>query len=146
MIYKCSTAINTEILDFINTNNVATVCCSENHIPHCFNCFYSVLEEEGCIAFKSSDTTKHIRILSENNRVAGTILSSEISLTKNQGVQFQGVVVEKNNIALKATKSYYLRYPFAVTVPGKLWIIELHTIKYSNTVNGLKSKQEWKRA
>ena len=145
MTDTCSTAINTEIPDLITSNKTATICCSLNDKPYCFNCFYSFLEEENCIVFKSSESTKHIKILSENNQIAGTIIPPEISMAKIVGIQFEGILVEKDTIGLKATKSYYLRYPFAVTVPGKLWIIELHAIKYTNTTNGIKHKLEWER-
>jgi len=137
--------ITNGILQFISSNNIASVCCSDENKPHCFNCFYSVLEEEGCIVFKSSEDTKHIKILTKNNLIAGTIIAPDISLTKIEGIQFEGVNLEKNNIAFKAAKSYYLRYPFAITVPGKLWILELHSIKYTNTTNGIKNKLEWER-
>ena len=145
MTDKSSTTINKRILDFISANKIATVCCSAENKPHCFNCFYSFLEEEGCIIFKSSEGAKHIKMLAENNLVAGTIISSEISMTKIEGVQFDGVIVEKNNMILKATKSYYLRYPFAIAVPGKIWVIELRTLKYTNTTNGIKHKENWEK-
>ena len=143
---KCSTVLNTEILELITSNKIATVCCSANNKPYCFNIFYSVLEEETCIVFKSAESTTHIKILSENNQIAGTIIPSDISMTKIQGIQFEGLLVEKDNVGFKAAKSYYLRFPFAVTVPGRIWVLELHTIKYTNTTNGVKHKGSWKRA
>ena len=143
MIEKSPATINKEILELITNNKTATVCCSINDKPYCFSCFYSVLEDENCIVFKSSESTKHMKILLENNQVAGTIIPSEISMSKIIGVQFEGILIEKENTGLKAARSYYLRFPFAVTVPGKLWIIELHSIKYTNTTNGIKHKLEW---
>ena len=83
--------------------------------------------------------------LAENNLVAGTIIASDISMAKVEGVQFEGVRLATNDLALKATKSYYLRYPFAVAIPGKLWVLELHSIKYTNTTNGIKKKLNWER-
>jgi uncharacterized protein len=145
MVDKCATAINTEIIDFITNNKIATVCGAEDNKPHCFNCFYAVLKDEGCIVFKSSGTTKHMQIFSANNIVAGTIIASEISLSKIEGIQFEGVVNEKDDIGFRATKSYYARFPFALTVPGRIWVIELSTIKYTNTTNGIKHKAEWAR-
>ena len=140
-----SRAIDKEIVDFIGNNNIATVCCVVNNMPHCFNCFYSVLEGEPYIIFKSSEGSKHMQILTENNQVAGTIISSEISLSKVQGMQFDGVIVDKDSSKLKAAKSYYLRYPFAVAMAGKLQILEFHSIKYTNTTNGIKRKKEWEQ-
>jgi uncharacterized protein len=145
MTDKCTTAVNPEILSFITNNKIATVCGAIDNKPHCFNCFYSVLEDEACIVFKSSGTTKHIQVFSRNKDVAGTIISSEVTLTKIEGIQFEGVIVEKESIGFKATRSYYARFPFAVTVPGKIWVLELHAIKYTNTTNGIRRKEEWER-
>ena len=135
-----------EIIEFIATNKVAAVCGAENNKPHCFNCFYAYMEEENCIVFKSSESTKHMNILSKNNVVAGTIHSPDISIAKVQGIQFDGIIVSKNNNLFEAAKTYYARYPFALAVPGTLWIIRLNTIKYTNTVNGINNKLKWERA
>jgi len=145
MIYKVSTEISKDILDFIAQNKVASVCCSEDNRPYCFNCFYSVLEDEGCIVFKSSIESNHVKILATNNMVAGTVIASDISSTKVEGIQFKGLNIDKDPIAMKAAKSYYKRYPFAVAMPGRLWVLEIHSIKYTNTTNGIKRKLEWER-
>ena len=141
----CAFAIEKEILDFILHNNIASVCCTTNNIPYCFNCFYSVLKDEMCIVFKSSVDTKHIQILADNKLVAGTIIDSDINLARVIGTQFEGIHIENDKIAPKASKSYYLRYPFAIAMPGRLWILELNAIKYTSTINGIKHKLEWSR-
>ncbi len=145
MLHKTPVLINKEILEFIANNKIATVCGATNNMPHCFNCFYSVLENEACIIFKSSGTTKHMQVFAENNNVAGTVTSSEISLAKIEGIQFEGIITEKDSVGLKAARSYYSRFPFSVAVPGRIWVIELHTIKYTNTTNGIRRKLEWQR-
>ena len=144
MIESAST-IKSEILDFIGRNNVATVCGSKLNEPHCFSCFYTFLRDEACLVFKSSADTIHMQMLLKNNHVAGTITPADISMTKIQGVQFKGILVEKETIGLKASRSYYMHYPFAVTVPGKTWVLELQEIKFTSTINGIKNKMEWQR-
>jgi hypothetical protein len=141
----CIADINKEIIEFIEHNKIATVCCTAGTKPSCFNCFYSVLEEEGYLIFKSAENTTHMQVLAENKQVAGTIIASEISMAKIEGIQFEGIIADRDIIGVKATKSYYLRYPFAVTVPGRLWILELNSIKYTNTTKGIKHKSEWDR-
>lgn len=135
--------IDPEILEFIKTNKVASICCSTENKPYCFSCFYSFLEAEQSIIFKSMLDTRHIAIATENNAVAGTVISQEISMTKVTGIQFEGILIENDNVGGKASRCYYLRYPFAMAVPGKLWVVELHSIKYTNTINGVKHKKEW---
>ncbi len=132
-------------MEFIANNKFATVCCTAGNKPYCFSIFYAVLEEEGCIVFKSSENTTHMQIIAENNQVAGTIISSEISMSKIEGIQFQGTIENKDTIGLKAAKAYYLRYPFAMAVPGSLWVLELNSVKYTNTTNGIKHKKAWER-
>jgi uncharacterized protein len=141
----CSTTMSKEILDFIANNKIASVCCVEDNTPHCFNCFYSLLEDDNCIVFKSSPGSKHIRMLTENNLVAGTVISSEITITKVEGIQFEGEVTENATLGFKAAKSYYLRFPFAIAVPGKIWVLELNAVKYTSTTNGIKHKADWTR-
>ena len=145
MTGTCSPPVNREIIHFVGDNKIASICCVSDNKPHCFTCFYSVLPEDNCLVFKSSESSTHMQILSGNNEVAGTIISSEISMLKIQGIQFEGVVTNKDAIGIKATKSYYTRYPFAVTVPGRIWVLELHSIKYTNTTNGIKHKTEWNK-
>jgi len=145
MIPATGTAIGKEILELITHSKVATVCCSRDNTPHCFNCFYAVLEQEGCIVFKSSETTTHMQIISANSRVAGTIIASETSLTKVEGLQFEGAIDAANALAGPAARAYYLRYPFAVAMPGRIWILQLNTIKYTHTSHGITHKSAWQR-
>ena len=146
MVEKCSVVITPDILEFVAHNKIASVCCCEDNKPHCFNCFYSVLEDEGCIVYKSSEDTVHMRILTGHNKVAGTIIDSDISLARIVGMQFEGIRSEDEHLLARAAKSYYLRYPLAIAMPGKLWVLEMHGIKYTSTINGIKRKMEWHRA
>ena len=146
MVTASDTAtISKEILEFIVNNKFGSVCCTSGNKPHCFSCFYAVLEEDGCLVFKSSENSTHIQIIAGNNQVAGTIISSEISMSKIEGIQFEGTIINKDTTTLQAAKAYYLRYPFAVAVPGRLWVLRLNAIKYTNTTNGIKHKKTWER-
>ncbi len=137
--------IDTEILDFITANKVATICCSDANSPYCFSCFYSATEDGTYLVFKSSEDTKHIKILLQNNLVAGTIIPPEISMAKVTGVQFEGTLITEDRADKNAGSSYYSRFPFAGVVPGKIWVIELASIKYTSTVFGIKTKKNWEK-
>ena len=138
------TAISAEIMEFIKGNRIATLCCCEADKPYCFNCFYSVPNEEGTLIFKSSESTRHMQIISTNNSVAGTIIASDISMNRIEGLQFEGRITDSAQ-GLKGSATYYSRYPFAVTVPGRLWTLEIDAIKYTKTVNGISTKKAWAR-
>lgn len=135
-----------EIINFLKENKVATVCCSESNIPFCFNCFYAIMEEDMFLVFKSDENTKHAKILAENFDVAGTVTAPFFTLGKLKGIQFGGRVRNEKSIMSKALWFYYGRFPYAMTVPGKIFIIELDIVKLTDNSKGFANKQLWNRA
>jgi len=137
--------IQTEITDFINSCKVATVCCVEEQEPHCFNCYYAFMEED-LLIYKSSFSTRHEKILEQHPVVAGTILPEEIDLATLKGIQFEGILLkEAFDITLKASSAYYLRFPFAMAVPGKIYILQLQKIKFTDNSKGFGYKTHWEQ-
>lgn len=135
-----------EIAAFIAGQKVATVACASENIPYCFNCYYSFMEQEGLLVYKSSFGTHHEDLLSRNKRVAGTIIPEEISVATIRGIQFEGVLLDDQlDLSIKASSSYYLRYPFAMAMPGKIYVLEIRHIKFTDNTRGFGFKQEWTR-
>ena len=133
-----------EIVDFINECKVATVCGALEDKPYCFNCYYSFMEQDGLLVYKSSFGTKHEKMLELNANVAGTIIPEQIDLATLRGIQFEGLLMKESiDITMKASSSYYLRFPFAMAVPGKIYIIELKKIKFTDNSKGFGYKQHW---
>lgn len=138
--------MNTEITDFIKDCKVATVCCTENDQPYCFNCYYAFMEQDGLLVYKSSFGTKHEKILENNVLVAGTIIPEAIDLATIKGIQFEGKLLKESlDISMKASSAYYLRFPFAMAVPGKIYVIEMDKIKFTDNTRGFGYKQHWER-
>ena len=138
--------IDQEIIDFISDNHVATICCTENNTPWCFNCLYSILDTDGYLVFKSSLNTRHGILLENNNKIAGSILPDLFDASAIQGIQFEGVVIEDGESAISgAATAYYSKYPMAMPMPGKLWIIELKTLKFTDNTQGFGYKNSWKK-
>ena len=136
-----------EIADFIDQNKVATVACVGDGLPYCFNCYYSFIEQEGLLIYKSSYGTRHEDIMQKNKTVAGTIIPEQIEVSIIRGIQFQGLLLNDNlEIGMKASASYYLKFPFAMAVPGKLYVLELHEIKFTDNTRGFGFKQHWKKS
>lgn len=134
------------IIDFINECKVATVCGSSDERPYCFNCYYSFIEDEALLVYKSSFGTTHEKVLELNANIAGTIIPEQIDLTTLRGVQFEGILMKESiDIAMKASSSYYLRFPFAMAVPGKIYVIELKKIKFTDNARGFGYKQHWEK-
>lgn len=135
-----------EITDFIREQKVASVCCVENDTPYCFNCYYSYLEQEGLLIYKSSFDTRHESILQKNKKVAGTIIPEQVEVAVIKGIQFEGVILSESfDLTMKASSSYYLRFPFAMAVPGKVQVIELLSVKFTDNTKGFGYKQHWKK-
>ena len=83
--------IDKEIIDFIHQYKVATIACVEENKPYCFNCYYSFMEQDGFLVYKSSFNTRHENILNNNKQVAGTIIPEQIEVSTIRGIQFEGI-------------------------------------------------------
>lgn len=135
-----------EIMDFISEHHVASVACCEENIPYCFNCFYSFIKEGALLVYKSSFNTRHEQILEKHKNVAGTIVPEQVEVATIKGVQFQGVLLNDGiELAMKASASYYSRFPFAMAVPGKIQVIELQHVKFTDNTRGFGFKQHWSK-
>ncbi len=138
--------IDEEIVAFINENKVATICTSNNDEPYCFNCYFSFLEKDGILVFKSSGLTKHDKMLQENAKIAGTIIPEKVDVVSIRGIQLEGVLLNENiELGLKSSTSYYLKYPFAMAMPGKLFAIQIDKMKFTDNTRGFGFKQSWER-
>ena len=136
--------MNSSIPDFIKEHNVASIACLEGDKPYCFNCFYAVIEQEFCLVFKSPFSTKHAKLLERNGNVAGTIAAEQLNPALIKGLQFEGVVVkEAMDISLKASAAYYMRYPMALAIPGKLWVVRITAAKLTDYSKGMGYTEEW---
>jgi uncharacterized protein YhbP (UPF0306 family) len=134
------------ITNFIQSQKAATVCCVSADGPYCFNCYYVFDAENGWIIYKSGLQTKHEKLLQENAQVAGTIIPEKIELNTLQGVQFEGIQLDAGiDTLMKASTLYYLKYPFAVAVPGNIKILSLDRIKYTDNTLGFGHKEHWER-
>jgi uncharacterized protein YhbP (UPF0306 family) len=138
--------IPAEMLEFIGSTKVATICCVAANAPHCFNCYFSFIAADGYLVFKSSSGTRHEEILRQNAVVAGTIIPEHIELATIRGIQFEGVMLPENMLlTVKASSSYYLAFPFALAVPGNLYIVQINSLKFTDNTKGFGYKSHWAR-
>lgn len=135
-----------EIADFITECKVATVCCVDDGVPYCFNCYYAFIEHDGLLVYKSSLGTRHEEMLKKNKIVAGTIIPEQIELATIRGIQYEGVLLDDDfQLNLKASSAYYMRFPFAMAVPGKLYVLSLASIKFTDNSKGFGYKKLWRK-
>lgn len=84
--------------------------------------------------------------MNENKQVAGTIIPEQIEVSVIRGIQFEGVLLEESmSLMMKTSATYYLRFPFAMTIPGKIYAIEIHGVKFTDNTKGFGYKQHWTR-
>lgn len=134
------------ITDFIRQHHVLTLATSINNQPWCANCFYAWIEEESAFVFTSDSGTKHIKDLSEGNIVAGTVVLETEAVGKIRGIQFRGQLSEPEEDLVKISKKIYLkRFPFAILMKTKLWILKVDYMKMTDNRLGFGKKLIWER-
>lgn len=134
-----------EILDFLCTTKVATICYVNNGLPYCFNCLYAVIPGIEGIIFKSSKASLHSQQMQDDTPIAGTMYQAAPNGIDNTGVQFNGKVTTNNKISEIAKKAYYKRFPLALVIPGQIFVIIFDTTKFSHTKNGIRRKIDWQK-
>ncbi len=81
-----------------------------------------------------------------NKKLAGTIIPEQIELAVIRGIQFEGVLLDDSlELTMKASAAYYLSFPFAMAMPGKLYTIEIQSVKFTDNTKGFGFKQQWQR-
>ena len=134
------------IWDFLAERNVFTLATASGGQPYCTPCFYAFDPIGKRLVFKSNMETRHIKELTLEPRVAGSILPEQLAIGQVKGIQFTGNCVqleEKEKGALK--QRYYEKYPIALATDGELWTVTLHFIKLTDSRLGFGKKVRWKR-
>ena len=130
-----------EIVAFVNSCMVATVCCIDDGMPWCFNCFYVCSQNGKTICFKSGQESRHAGLLSPGAQVSGTILPSTLNFAGLQGIQFDGTVVGvEQNIA---AKRYCDRFPESAAVHGVYFTVDINHWKLTDNTKGFGYKVTW---
>lgn len=138
--------MDSSIAEFIASCKVATICAMDGEQPYCFNCYYSFIEADALLIYKSSYATHHEKLIEQNPKVAGTIIPEQIDLTTLRGIQFEGIVLKDSyDIMMKASSAYYLKFPFAMAVPGKIYALAISKIKFTDNSKGFGFKQHWEK-
>ncbi len=134
-----------KIINFIKKHHVLTLATAVNEIPYCSNCFYVYLEKENMFVFTSDDDTKHIKDVTLNNYVGGSVVLETSIVGKIQGIQFNGKMYKpESDLKKAATKKYMRKYPFAKLMGTTLWVLELDFIKLTDNRLGFGKKIIWK--
>ena len=135
-----------KICDFLDKNSLLSIATCSNNIPSSATCFYAFNEDLNYLVIKSGETTKHISNALINNNVAGTILPKIVKLSEIKGIQFSGTFINPiGDVLGQLKKTYYKTYPFALVMEGKIWGIELPSIKMTDNTFGFGKKIVWNK-
>ncbi len=135
------------IVNFLHANYVLSLSIADSNRSWSANCFYAFDEQEDTLIFISHGNTTHYQMITKNPYVSGTIVAQTQNVTHIQGIQFTGKAITPNgNRSKQANSIYYQRFPFAKFVRAKLWVLELHYVKYTDNTLGFGKKICWERS
>ena len=139
--------MNERIIQFAQNQKITSICCvDELGMPYCFNCFFLFDGVEGLLYFKSSPDSFHAILMAVNPQIAGTILPAKLNVLAIKGIQFTGIVLPVNHeLAKNSANHYHKKYPFALTISGNVFAIQLNRIKMTGSSNIFGKKIEWER-
>jgi len=139
--------MNKTITQFIQEQTCAGICCmDETGKPYCFSCYYAFNAEKGLLYFKSSRESHHAVLLLQHPFVAGTVLPDKLNKLTVKGIQFEGVLLDKEHpLAGNASALYHQANPLALAVPGDIWTIQIDSIKMTDSTLGFGKKITWER-
>ena len=138
--------IDKRIIDFINAHHLLALATTKDNIPYCANCFYVYDEKKNWLIFSSDKKTKHAQDYITNPNVAGSIALETKEVSKIQGVQLLGTILELKEEELKITKKQYLKaFPYARLMKLHLWAMQLTFIKMTHNRLGFGKKLLWEK-
>lgn len=136
--------IDEKIVKFFRKHHVLTIATSVKNEPWCANCFYVYLGDKNALVFTADLETRHGQEFVKNPFIAGSVVLETPLIGKIRGIQFQGFVSEPHGEDLiKAESAYLKRFPVAMLMETRLWIVTLTHIKMTDNRLGFGKKIIW---
>jgi uncharacterized protein YhbP (UPF0306 family) len=132
-----------KIESFISGHHVMTLATSHENVPQSCNLFYAYLPRECVFVVASDMKTEHMQNVSENPRIAGTIVLETKTIGKIEGLQFKGTM--KAAADKKAREHYFSAFPYTRVLDPTLWIITPTSMKLTDNRLGFGKKLNWTR-
>ncbi len=126
---------------FLAKHHVLTLATSDSSELSACNLFYAYDADKISFVVASSDETEHIKNISKNQKVAGTVVLETKIVGKIEGVQFRGEFLETHDEGLK--KRYFKSFPYALAMNPKLWQIKINYFKLTDNTLGFGKKIIW---
>jgi len=130
-----------KIESFLAKHHVLTLATTDGLELSACNLFYAYDAKRVSFVVASSDDTTHIKNISKNSSVAGTVVLETKTVGKIEGVQFRGEFSEVDDDELK--KLYFKTFPYALAMSPKLWQIKVDYFKLTDNTLGFGKKIIW---
>jgi len=138
--------IDQQIIHFLNEHHLLTLATSQNNKPYCCNLFYVYDQVSNQLIFSTETKTKHAQDFITNTNVAGSIALETKEVSKIQGVQLLGTVLELKGERLKIAKTQYIKaFSYAANMDIHLWAMSLNFIKMTHNKLGFGKKLIWEK-
>ncbi|MBR6560961.1 MAG: pyridoxamine 5'-phosphate oxidase family protein [Alistipes sp.] len=133
--------IDKKIVDFIGEHHVLTLAtATADCAPYCCNAFYAY--RDGAFIFTTDTSTHHGKMMTENPRVAASIVLETRTVGKVQGLQITGTIKP----AIDGDKMTYIKsFPYAAVADLHLWRLEADFLKLTDNTLGFGKKLIWQR-
>ncbi|MDR1154394.1 MAG: pyridoxamine 5'-phosphate oxidase family protein [Bacteroidales bacterium] len=142
--FKIDDRPDQRMVAFLRKHHVLTLATCCDNRPWCCNCFYAYVDRLCGLALTSDAATRHIAQAQQQPYVAGSIVLESTVVGKLQGIQLEGKLMEADGELLKEIKAAYLkRFPFAVLMDTRLWLLKLSTMKMTDNRWGFGKKLYW---
>jgi len=137
--------IDQQIIHFLNEHHLLTLATSQNNKPYCCNLFYVYDKDRNQLIFSTEKKTKHAQDFITNTNVAASIALETNEVSKIQGVQLLGTILELKGEHLKIAKEQYINaFSYAANMDLHLWAMPLNFIKMTHNKLGFGKKLIWK--
>ncbi len=131
--------MDSKIVRFLERNHLLSLAVEG---PYAANCFYVFDQKTLSLVFASDEETHHMKQISKNPIVAGTIALCEKRVHKIQGVQFLAKTVQASG---EQEKLYLKTFPVAKAMKPTIWALRLEWVKMTDNTLGFKTKLVWRR-
>lgn len=123
------------IIHFLEEQTCASLCCiDERGNPYCFSCFFAFNAADGLLYFKSSVESWHALLIAKNPVIAGTVLPDKLNRLLIKGIQLTGTVLSADHpLTQKAQFFYHKKFPMALAMTGRVYTIEINSIKMTDS-------------
>ncbi|DAB41198.1 MAG TPA: hypothetical protein CFH81_02570 [Sulfurovum sp. UBA12169] len=129
---------------FLQKHHVLTLATTDGSELSACSLFYAYDAQKLSFVVASSYETTHIKNITNNPKIAGTVVLETKIVGKIEGVQFRGNFLPTEDESLK--KLYFKSFPYALAMNPKLWQIKINYFKFTDNTLGFGKKIIWQDA